>query len=680
MRNDVAGLFWDDTPPPKVVKEKVKATPPEPVWEREDYLPGLDEAIKYALTVMGDDELMQVAGTREPMVFDVEVYPNFFCVTFTSAITGRSVSFEMSQWAELDLPKLAWCYSNLYLIGFNSMKYDRVIMSMVLAGYNCGQLQWATEELIERGEQPWKLMKRLKLQDPAGLDHVDIMEVAPLSASLKIYGGRLFCHKMQDLPFAPGTVLSWEQSRIVKWYNYNDNKTTALVYNNLTEQIKLRGKLGEKYGIDVRSKSDAQTAEAIIGKELARILGKKPAKPKIKAGHTFYYQAPHFLQYRTALLQWALQRITSAPFVVGDDGYVKSPEAFEGLQLEIAGKLYTVGIGGLHSNESATYYVSDSKRRLKDRDVTSYYPTLMINSGKYPEHIGREFFQVFIPIINERKAAKAAGDNVTADSLKIVGNGTFGKTGSPTSLFYAPEMMIQTTVTGQLSLLMLIERMELAGIPVVSANTDGIVMHVPVELDHVYETIIAEWERDTGLQTEETLYDAIYSRDVNNYIAVKPGNKLKGKGIFANPWSDPKLAIFRFHKNPMHLVCTEAVEKYLTQGVPVVSTVEACNDLNKFTCVGKGGGYSKNGGAYIGVFVEPDAEPVALGRACRWYYAQGSKGRIVRSHNGNTVSKTEGCRPLMELCEGLPPDLDRDWYTQEARSMLISMGIPAEYA
>ena len=36
-------------------------------------------------------------------------------------------------------------------------------------------------------------------------------------------------------------------------------------------------------------------------------------------------------------------------------------------------------------------------------------------------------------------------------------------------------MLIQTTVTGQLALLMLIENIELAGFTVVSANTDGIV-------------------------------------------------------------------------------------------------------------------------------------------------------------------------------------------------------------
>ena len=59
-------------------------------------------------------------------------------------------------------------------------------------------------------------------------------------------------------------------------------------------------------------------------------------------------------------------------------------------------------------------------------------------------------------------------------------NGTFGKTGSPYSVLFAPEMMIQTTITGQLALLMLIEHLETASISVISANTDGIVIQPQV--------------------------------------------------------------------------------------------------------------------------------------------------------------------------------------------------------
>ncbi|MFM9500750.1 hypothetical protein ACKI1Q_45200, partial [Streptomyces galilaeus] len=82
---------------------------------------------------------------------------------------------------------------------------------------------------------------------------------------------------------------------------------------------------------------------------------------------------------------------------------------------------------------------------------------------------------------------------------------------------YSPELLIQTTITGQLSLLMIIERLESAGVNVVSANTDGInVVFKKTQLNQV-ENIIFQWELETGYNFEWTQYDSVFSRDVNSY-------------------------------------------------------------------------------------------------------------------------------------------------------------------
>ena len=54
---------------------------------------------------------------------------------------------------------------------------------------------------------------------------------------------------------------------------------------------------------------------------------------------------------------------------------------------------------------------------------------------------------------------------------EVVVNGTFGKLGNMFSIIYSPDLLFQVTLTGQLTLLLLIERLELAGVRVVSANT-----------------------------------------------------------------------------------------------------------------------------------------------------------------------------------------------------------------
>ncbi|XSC42720.1 hypothetical protein ACF1BQ_031270 [Bradyrhizobium sp. RDT10] len=122
-------------------------------------------------------------------------------------------------------------------------------------------------------------------------------------------------------------------------------------------------------------------------------------------------------------------------------------------------------------------------------------------------------------------------------SLKIVNNGAFGKLDSKWSVLFAPDLMIQVTIGGQLSLLMLIEMVERAGFRVVSANTDGIVILCPTDKEDALAAVIAKWERLTGFETEETEYSALYSRDVNNYIAVKPTALSRRRAHTLNPRS-----------------------------------------------------------------------------------------------------------------------------------------------
>ena len=63
MRKDALGLFWRDEPVIKIKKEKVKCTPPEPIWLRDDYLPGLAEAeVLAGVDELTDNELIHLAG------------------------------------------------------------------------------------------------------------------------------------------------------------------------------------------------------------------------------------------------------------------------------------------------------------------------------------------------------------------------------------------------------------------------------------------------------------------------------------------------------------------------------------------------------------------------------------------------------------------------------------------
>lgn len=660
MRADALGFFWRDEPPkPKEKSEKPKRTPPDPVWLKPDYLPGLDEAKQFPVSLMTDADIVSAAMRKERLIFDTECYSNYFLAAFTSLVTGKVVYFEMTPSKPLDINRFGWVMQNFTTVGFYSNNYDLPMTTLALNGRSCTQLKEASDKLIVEGWRPGDILKQNKLK-ALKFDHIDLIEVAPLRASLKTYAGRLHAPRMQDLPFHPSSVLTEDQIAIIRWYCVNDLTNTAFLHETLIEQIKLREQLTQETGIDVRSKSDAQIAEAVIADELERRTGRRPRAPLIDVGTVYRYRLPHYLKFATPLMNAVADRVISSGFVVAEDGSIDIPPALKGLDIPIGDSVYRMGIGGLHSREKSVCHVSDDIYILRDKDVISYYPKLMLNLGIYPKHIGPIFLEIFRTIVERRIAAKEKGLKAIAESLKIVVNGAYGKLASAFSIMYSPDNLINVTLTGQLSLLMLIERLELSGIKVVSANTDGVVIKCKRVDQALCDAIVAQWERETGLQLEEAVYKRLASRDVNNYIAVKEDGSTKTKGAYFNPWASTKNPAEKLKKNPTSTVCIDAVEAFLINGTPIDHTIRSCRKVERFVSVRNVSGGAVKDGEY-------------LGKAIRWYYST-KGGEIVYAKNGNKVPRSDGAMPLMQIPKEIPEDIDYDWYIRESEKHLVEIG------
>lgn len=664
-RWDITGLFWDDYVAPPEKKVKVKKEPPEPVWLRPDYLPDLATAKAAAFDLFSDAELMQARQNRDRLVWDIESYPNYFLVGFKSIITGKVVYFELGpdEFGPGWLPKFDWILKNFVLVGFNDSAYDLPMASALLNGRDSVALYRCSDYLINGALDG---QRRVDLRDyysafrikPVVANHIDLIELTPLSPSLKVCAGRLHSPLMRDLPFVPGTELSDDQITITRWYWGNDLDNTKLLYNKHLPAIELREILTSEYRVDVRSKSDPQIAEAVIRAEIRRLEpGKRIQKASIASGRYFHYKPPQYLQYQTPTMQFVLDFVKNQRIVVDDWGSPSLPQALGEMVVPIGNTLYNMGIGGLHSKEKRAVHIADEEWELTDNDVTSYYPSLIIQQGMFPPNIGPVFLEVFSRIYHRRLAAKRDGNKATAETLKIVLNGTFGKTGERGghSVVYYPEMMIQVTLTGQLALLMLIEALELREIPVVSANTDGIVIKCPRSKLDLKRQVIEWWQTQTGLEMESTGYKAIYSRDVNNYLAFyekpKADNFAKGKGAYAFT-TDSNLKL-----NPTTEVCIRAVINWIAQQTPIEKTIRECRDLRDFLTVRLVRGGACKEGEY-------------LGKAIRWYHAVGIEGEIINAKNGHTVPRSTGAKPCMTLPDTFPEDVDYNFYIRRAHEML----------
>ena len=582
-------------------------------------------------------------------VMDTECYPDYWLLMLKDIDTGSIFHVETYPGANLSLNSLN--HSHLY-ISFNGNKYDLPMIGLALAGASTDDLKRANDDIIVRKIPSWEIASRgVNLQ---GLNHIDLIEVAPGQCGLKAYGGRLHSKRLQDLPIDPNTVIDPQQRAIIRKYCQNDLATTEDLFRKLEPQIKLRESMSDEYRIDLRSKSDAQMAEAIIVSECQKILGARIYRPDFHPEYRFKYQVPEFVRFQTPGLIQVLGLIRTADFGLTEKGSVQLPNRLDGLRVQIGNSFYKLGIGGLHSCESTVSY----KGVIKDRDVASYYPQIILNQNLYPSHIGPAFISVYRTLVDRRIAAKKAGDNVTNESIKVVINGSFGKFGSIWSKLFSPELMIQVTVTGQLALLMLIEALELCGIRVVSANTDGIVFVCSDKAKEVLaDQIVHLWEIRSGFTTEETIYAEVYSKDVNNYIAVKPDRTVKQKGEYSFVSSKKT----ELEKNPNNQVCIDAAIAWLSHGTPVTETITKCTDIRRFVNIRKVEGGAMFGSEYLGKHV-------------RWYYKIGSTAKITYASNSNLVPRSEGCQALMELPDSLPADIDYNWYIKETIDMLKDIG------
>lgn len=587
-----------------------------------------------------------IVYNEKQLVMDIESYINYCLVNFSTMSGEKVYSFEQFDDTEFDYNGIEAILKKYEIITFKGNTFDALILNYILTGATNKEIKEACNDIIKNKLRAWQFEEKHNLPE-LKFKHIDLEELTPgVALPLKLYGGRLHCPKLQDLPYPENAKLTESQIEDVAEYCDNDLALTRTIAIELNEQIELRRTMSKRYKLDLLSKSDAQIAEAVISSEVGKLKGEKLEKREISKS-SFLYKAPSFISFSTEKLKKLLKDITSERFIIEANGRISMPEELNNLEIKIGSSVYSVGMGGLHSTEKVVYHVADENHEIVDWDVTSYYPSIILNCGLYPKQLGKEFLEVYENIVEERIEAKEKGEKTKADSLKITINGSFGKLGSPYSILYAPELMIQVTVTGQLSLLMLIEMMENESIAVVSGNTDGIVIKCLKDKLNLMDRIIEKWEKITGFTMESTEYLGLFSRDVNNYIAVKKDGSVKVKGCFA---------FAGLNKNPENEICNLAMIDYIRYGTPFEKTIRNCKDITKFVTVRRVNGGATKDGKYIG-------------KVIRWYYAKGEKGIIQYSTNGNKVPDTNGAKPIMDISISFPEDVDYEWYIHHCKEL-----------
>lgn len=658
------------------------------------------------------------------LILDTECYRNIWYIGFKRLEDGKRVGFEFSPRADFDRDKVRALLRRNQTVGFNSLNYDLPMIYCALSGMANSDLKDASDHIIQNRVPYWRVEQELGIHIPK-LDHIDIFETNPaVKKGLKALNGSMHHIRLQELPFEHSRSLTPEEmDALIEYCQFGDIDGTEMLFKVLKEPIALRELMREKYDtVDLRSKSDAQVGETILKTEVERLKGDRIKKAIIPDGTSFRYEPPEWMRFETPYMQAVLEEIRNTDIEV-NGGKVDFPKAFEKFEIVFDGMQHTLGIGGLHSTESNRAVHSDADTILIDADVASQYPGIIMKLGLFPKAMGKDFLPVYKSIIDARLAAKRAKDKATDKGLKIAINGSYGKLGSGYSVLFAPHLMVAVTLTGQLSLLMLIERASRLGIPVVSANTDGVLFACPRSkfngfvmkdgeptdrlMPSPIQDIIDWWEGITSFHLEFGEYRAVYSQSVNSYMAIKPDGSFKRKGKLANHWreelpwggknGDYDPAREGLKKAPAMTICADAALGMILHGIPVEKTIRECKDIREFiTITAATGGATWGPGQPIYDMVErTDSKGKTtlrkalsgyegefyLGKLVRFYWSkQGNPIIRVKGHhatgNRGIVAKTDGCRPAMDLPPdfSVPGDLDYQRYIDEANAILQDIG------
>ena len=114
-------------------------------------------------------------------------------------------------------------------------------------------------------------------------------------------------------------------------------------------------------------------------------------------------------------------------------------------------------------------------------------------------------------------------------------------------------------------------------------------------------------------------------------------------------------------KNPVNFICTKAIRAYLSDNTPIDEYIKSSESITDFITVRTVTGGAMWRGDY-------------LGKAIRFYHSTDGD-TITYKKNGNKVPTSDNCKPVMDLPDNIPNDIDYNWYIENTYKLLETLGV-----
>lgn len=545
-------------------------------------------------------------------IFDCEVFAHDWLFVFKEIATGEYTVIHNDNDAVV-----AFMERNPFLGGFNNKHYDNFILKGVMCGLTPEQIKEINDLIIVEEVNGWDIpvLREYRVY----FDSFDLMDDCQVGLSLKAIEAHLGIPiEETEVDFNITHRLSEKELQETIYYCKYDVDATEKLYHLRQAYLKNKVTLGK-----ARNLTDRQAMYMTNAKLTSVYLkAQKPEKP---------WDDERKYQYPEKLLRQYIPQEVFDFFDRMKDDRIPNDELFSSkLEIMVGVCPCTIAYGGIHGAIPTYVEEATETRTIRNKDAASYYPHLMILMGYCSRNMPSP--KMFEDTLEERVAAKKAGDKATANALKLVLNTTYGamlngKDGTAFNDLYDPLMGRSVCISGQLFLLELSEHLiaECPTLKIIQLNTDGIMMSFDHEDEAKYQEITQEWQDRTGFELEEDFIRKIVQKDVNNYVEVPAdGGEPKVKGGQLVRGIAPAGA---FNINNNAVVVARAIKQYFIDGTPPEETIAASENILDFQLI------AKAGGKYSQCYHLVGGEKVIVQKVNRVYaVSDKSKGTVYKTH------------------------------------------------
>lgn len=624
-------------------------------------------------------------------IYDIETMQELFLIHVYDPQQDKGYDFLISQWHNNfdGFVKLLRENPEHYWVGYNNLRFDAQVVEWVLRNYEdwheasgleiCAKIAQKAADVIH--DANFEVFPEFR-EEQLSFKQIDLFKVNHYDnknrmVSLKRLEFEMDLENIEEMPIHhTKTDMTKDEIALTMDYCRNDVHATYEFYKITTgncdhplykgnNQLELRQDIEEEFGIPCLNYSDSKIGDEMIKKYYCEQKGIKPADLPKKGFFRKEIRVKNciadYVEFKTPQLKLFLKKMKGTVLGLQDD--FKEHITFYD-------NVYSFMKGGLHTENKPEIFEADENFEIIDWDVSSYYPAIIINNNRYPSHLGKEFLRGYKQMFDRRlelkpQAKKDKRIKGIVGALKLAVNSVYGKSSDMQSWIYDRQLTMFTTITGELSLFMLIEAYELAGIHVISANTDGVTIRIKKTDIDTMHSINAWWSQLTQYELERTDYSRIIFSTVNDYLAVKTDGEVKKKGDF--------LTDFELHKNKSGRVVPIALEQYFISNIPVADTIRNHRNIYDFAMRQRATkdfhfeGRSENGTTVYNKLIR--------------YYVSITGEKLLKVKNEDTdsraaaISQVEAGDWLMTVCNHLSPkhpldNINHSYYIEKAERII----------